>query len=133
MMRYLKVLASMLIAIAALHPTSATARNYDCTKAGNTNKAVCKEAAARAAPATPAATPAAPTTTTPTPGTVRHYDCTKAGNANKTVCKNAAAPVAAAAAPAVPARSIPASSPVTRSTTSDDIGPHSTGTRSSVQ
>ena len=115
MTRYLKVLASTLIAVAAFHATSATARNYDCTKAGNANKTVCKDAAASAAPATPAT--AAPATIT-TSATVRHYDCTKAGNANKTACKNATAPAAATAAPAIPAaRSNPASVPMTRSTT----------------
>ena len=30
---------------------SASARNYDCTKAGNANKAECKAAAAKPAPA----------------------------------------------------------------------------------
>jgi len=67
-------------------------RNYDCSKAGNANKTVCKNAAVPApAPAAPAAkaTPAA-----------RHYDCSKAGNANKAVCKSAAAAPAPTAAPA---------------------------------
>jgi hypothetical protein len=59
---------------------AASARNYDCTKAGNANKAACKAAAAPVAAAKPA--PAA-----------RNYDCTKAGNANKAACKAAAAPV----------------------------------------
>ena len=118
MTRYLKYLASTLIALAALHATSASARNYDCTKAGNANKAVCKDAAAKSAAATPAAAAAAPAPTTTTSATVRHYDCTKAGNANKVACKNAAAPVAATAAPVVPAaRSMPTSMPMTRSTT----------------
>ncbi|MDB5736716.1 MAG: hypothetical protein JWO65_384 [Sphingomonas bacterium] len=70
----------------------AQARNYDCTKAGNANKAFCKTAPAAPAPAAaPAAKPAATTT--------RHYDCSKAGNANKVVCKGSA-PLAPAAAPA---------------------------------
>lgn len=72
---------------ASLIATAAHAeRHYDCTKAGNANKAVCKNAAA--SPAAPAA-PAAPAST-------RHYDCSKAGNANKAVCKTAAASVPAA-------------------------------------
>jgi len=67
------------------------ARNYDCSKAGNANKIVCKNAAVPApAPAAPAAK-AAPT--------ARHYDCSKAGNANKAVCKSAAAVPAPTAAP----------------------------------
>ena len=78
------------------------ARHYDCSKAGNANKAVCKNAAAAASPAAPvpAATASAPAKPSKTE---RHYDCTKAGNANKTVCKGAApaaAPASAAAAPA---------------------------------
>ena len=55
-----------------------TERTYDCSKAGNKNKAVCKVAKAAAAPA-------AKQTTTAT--ATRHYDCTKAGNANKAACK----------------------------------------------
>ena len=108
MTRYAKVLGSALIALAALHATSAAARNYDCTKAGNANKAVCKNATPAAAPATPAPAampaPAAPAVTT----TARHYDCSKAGNANKAVCKGAAPASSAMAAPAVAA---PAAAP----------------------
>ncbi len=118
MTRYLKYLASTLIALAAFQATSATARNYDCTKAGNANKAVCKDAAAANSPATPGTATPVPATTTTTSATVRHYDCTKAGNANKAACKTAAAPVAATAAPAAPvARSAPASTPMSRATT----------------
>ena len=68
-------------------------RHYDCSKAGNANKTVCKNAAAAAASA-----PSAPATA-PVKAE-RHYDCSKAGNANKAVCKNAVA--AAAATPAAP-------------------------------
>ena len=115
MTRYLKYLASTLIALAAFQATAATARNYDCTKAGNANKAVCKDAAA-SAPATPAPATPAPATTTTTSATVRHYDCTKTGNANKMACKTA--PVAATAASTAPAaRSATASTPMTRTTT----------------
>ena len=49
-------------------------RNYDCAKAGNVNKAVCKSAATAVKPASKVAVP-------------RNYDCSKAGNANKAVCK----------------------------------------------
>nr|WP_255602628.1 hypothetical protein [Polymorphobacter megasporae] len=108
-----------MIAVAALHGASASARNYDCTKAGNANKAVCKDAAATAstpapAVAAPAVTPApmAPATTTTAATTVRHYDCTKAGNANKTACKGATATTPAPVA--TPATS---AAPMTRSTT----------------
>jgi len=68
------------------------ARNYDCSKAGNANKTVCKNAAQ-----------AAPDPAKPAPAT-RHYDCSKAGNANKSACKTAAATPAPtpAAAPAAP-------------------------------
>jgi len=77
----------------------AEARNYDCSKAGNANKAACKAAApAAAAPAAKASA-------------ARNYDCTKAGNANKTACKGAA--VAAAPAPAPVAKSMPAPTHVT--------------------
>ena len=123
MARYLTYLASTLIAVAAFHATSASARNYDCTKAGNANKAVCKDAAAGTAPAAPPVAPAAPASTKPKVATVRHYDCTKAGNANKTACKNAAAPVAAAAAPKAPAASAAsASSSMRRPATTAAVG-----------
>ena len=71
-------------------------RHYDCSKAGNANKTVCKNAAASAAPASsaPAAAPVK---------AERHYDCSKAGNANNAVCKN----TASAAAPASIARPVP--------------------------
>ena len=70
------------------------ARNYDCTKAGNANKAACKGAAPVVA-AKPAAKPVAkPVAAAAKPATVaaakpaeRNYDCTKAGNPNKTACK----------------------------------------------
>lgn len=107
MMRYAKVLGPALIALAALHATSASARNYDCTKAGNANKAVCKNAVPVAAPAAPA--PAAmPAPAAPVATTARHYDCSKAGNANKAVCKGVAPAGSVAAAPSAPsAASVP--------------------------
>ena len=76
---------------------AAAAKNYDCSKAGNANKAVCKAkaapAAASAKPATatkaaaPKSAPKAVATTTTTKTATRTYDCTKAGNANKAQCK----------------------------------------------
>jgi uncharacterized protein DUF3761 len=87
---------------------AAAAKNYDCSKPGNANKAVCKNAAkqaskaataatpakAKAAPAKPAETKVSSTTTTKTV-TQKNYDCSKAGNKNKAVCKSAATTAAA--------------------------------------
>ena len=102
MTRYVKVLGPTLIALAALHATAAAARNYDCSKAGNANKAVCKNATPAAATVTPTPAampaPAAPAAT----ATARHYDCSKAGNANKAVCKGVTPTSSVAAAPAAP-------------------------------
>jgi len=76
-----------------------TQRNYDCSKAGNRNKAVCKSAAT-------AATPVVKQTTVAT--TTRHYDCTKAGNAGKAQCKVSAATHQTASKPvAVPKSAAP--------------------------
>jgi hypothetical protein len=73
-------LRTAVLAIAISAPASSAhaqaARHYDCSKAGNANKAVCKSAA-----------PAAPVNVSIRTTTNRHYDCTKAGNANKAVCK----------------------------------------------
>ena len=80
-------------------PVLAAAKTYDCTKAGNANKAACKSAAQAAlkaakpaksnAAAKPALTRVSSTTTTRTV-TQKSFDCAKAGNANKAVCRNAA-------------------------------------------
>lgn len=67
-----------------------TERNYDCTKPGNKNKAVCKSA-----PVSPAKPIVKEATTTKA---TRNYDCSKPGNTNKTVCKTS---VAARPAPKV--------------------------------
>jgi len=72
------LLAPLVFSTAPAHAAT-TARNYDCTKPGNANKAVCKNAAA-AKPATAPATKA------------RNYDCSKPGNANKAACKSAVTP-----------------------------------------
>lgn len=101
-MNRLILTAALAVAFACVPsmPASAAAKNYDCTKAGNANKAVCKNAAksataaaakpAKAAPAAkPAQTKVSSTTTTKTV-TQRNYDCSKPGNANKAVCKSAA-------------------------------------------
>jgi large subunit ribosomal protein L22e/Meckel syndrome type 1 protein len=68
-----------------------TQKNYDCSKAGNKNKAVCKSAAA--SPAKPVAKQTTVATTT------RHYDCSKAGNANKQECKVSTASTQTASKP----------------------------------
>jgi hypothetical protein len=87
--------ASLILAAAP-----ASARDYDCSKPGNANKAACKTAAA------PAAAPAK---------AARNYDCSKAGNANKAACKTATTPapsqIAPAAAPAKAARNYDCSKP----------------------
>ena len=78
-----------------------TTKNYDCSKAGNKNKAVCKTAE------TTPAKPVAKQTTVAT--TTRHYDCTKAGNANKQECKVSTASTQTATKPAAEAK--PAAAP----------------------
>jgi len=77
-------------------PALAAAKNYDCSKPGNVNKAACR-GTVKAAPKAVAAKPAAaakpakapkPVATSNTSRTLtRSYDCTKAGNANKAQCK----------------------------------------------
>lgn len=98
------VLSASLLAAGA---AQAQARHYDCTKAGNANKAVCKGSAASPTP-TPSAVPMPKSATTPPPSasaTTKHYDCSKAGNANKAVCKGTAQTLSAAApAPAITAQ-----------------------------
>jgi large subunit ribosomal protein L22e/Meckel syndrome type 1 protein len=94
------------VSFASSSPAFAAAKNYDCTKAGNANKAVCKgavkaataatkpaPASAKSMPAKPAATKVSSTTTTKTV-TEKNYDCSKPGNANKAVCKSASASAA---------------------------------------
>lgn len=75
--------------VAAPAAVATAPRHYDCSKAGNANKAACKGTSV-AAPATPSASRTTKTTTT-TKTSERHYDCTKPGNANKAPCKTAAA------------------------------------------
>ena len=91
------ILAAALAAgctIASTTPALAVAKNYDCSKAGNANKAACKSAGpAAAAPKAAATAKAAPAKAAPkvaattTRSVTRSYDCTKAGNANKAQCK----------------------------------------------
>lgn len=86
--------------IVPVTPAAAATRHYDCSKAGNANKAACKSAATAATTAVtkapahtakPSTTKVSSTTTTKTV-TQRNYDCSKAGNKNKAVCKSAATP-----------------------------------------
>ena len=88
-------IAATAFAMLALAGTSAEARNYDCSKAGNANKAACK--ATQGAAAKPIS-PALPRTATVAikPVAVRNYDCTKLGNRFRKQCR-AAAPVLPAA------------------------------------
>lgn len=98
--------AAPLLLLAA--PSGAASRNYDCSKAGNANKTVCKTAAAKPA-IQPAAQPkpSKPKVVAASAPKARNYDCSKAGNRNKAACKAAATPTptakstqARAAAPA---------------------------------
>lgn len=74
--------APLILSASSATAQAPAARNYDCSKAGNANKAACKTAAPAAKPmSAPAAKPAA----------ARNYDCSKPGNANKAACKSAVA------------------------------------------
>jgi hypothetical protein len=83
------LVAALLVPVGiAASPAAAATRHYDCSKAGNANKAACKTAATKATQAAPESRTTTKSTTTKT--TARHYDCTKAGNANKAACRTAA-------------------------------------------
>ena len=98
MRRLLSLTVIALCAPLLLAAGPASARNYDCTKAGNANKAECKAAAAKPAAKPAAAKPAAAAAKAPAKTAAakpaataeRNYDCSKAGNANKAACKGAA-------------------------------------------
>jgi large subunit ribosomal protein L22e/Meckel syndrome type 1 protein len=107
-MKTLFIAAPLALAFGLIpHAASAAARNYDCSKPANANKAVCKDVlktaqvaakttaqeARKPSPggAKAAATMVCSTTTTQTK-TERSYDCSKPGNKNKPVCKAAATP-----------------------------------------
>jgi hypothetical protein len=104
------ILAAALAAgcmLASSAPALAVAKNYDCTKSGNANKAVCKgKPASAAAPAKPA--PAAKATASTTKTVSRSYDCTKAGNANKAQCKSSTTVATSVTKPAAKAAPAPA-------------------------
>ena len=100
-MNHLMIAALGAVLVSIGSPAPAAPRTYDCSKPGNANKAVCKNAAkaaataaaksAPAAKAKPSATKVSSTTVTKTV-TERNYDCSKPGNKNKPVCKAAATP-----------------------------------------
>ena len=94
-MKKLLVLAGLVLGTVTL-ASPASARNYDCTKAGNANKAACKAPVARAS-ATAKTTRSAVTTRTAAsaPLSALHYDCSKPGNKTKADCRSAATPAAA--------------------------------------
>ncbi len=105
---------------------AAKGMTYDCTKAGNKNKAACKNVTQGgvAAPAKPmaAAKPAASAKATPVnavgaPKTPMNYDCTKAGNKNKAVCQNVVVPPAGVTA----AKPAPAAMPIAAARTSATV------------
>lgn len=134
-MRNLVKLLPVVLAAGLIFTAPANARNYDCSKAGNANKAACKTpvvAPAKPAKATPASKPVATrnydcskpgnankavcksAAAAPAPATTRNYDCTKPGNANKTVCKGIASTPASstsASSASRPATQRPASAP----------------------
>ena len=112
----LRMLPAALTA-ALLFVAPSYARNYDCSKAGNANKAVCKNAAT---PTLPAPTVAPVSKGAPATSATRHYDCSKAGNANKVVCKGAA--------PTPPPATTPTPSPASSSHASAPTAPAATRT-----
>src|SRR5512140_3246322 len=107
----------LVLGAALLLAVPAQGRNYDCTKAGNANKAACKGQTTTNATSTTTTAKSKSTTGTTA---ARHYDCSKPGNANKAVCKGngAAAPVAAPAPHPKPAPVVHTASTTQRTTTS---------------
>ena len=104
-------LATTVYAAPPVAAPAAKPMNYDCTKAGNKNKAACKSVAVAPKPmaAAPAMAPKAamaPAAMAAKPAAKpMNYDCTKAGNKNKAACKNVVvAPTAAPVAAMAPAK-----------------------------
>ncbi|MBT2187206.1 DUF3761 domain-containing protein [Sphingobium nicotianae] len=97
MLRLMKWIPAI-IGAGLMFTAPAQARNYDCSKAGNANKAACKTTSPAPAKAAPAKAAAAAPAATAKPVATRNYDCSKAGNANKAACKTAAAVVPSPAA-----------------------------------
>ena len=88
-----------------------TERTYDCSKAGNKTKSVCKSAAV---------TPSKPVVKqTTTAVATRNYDCSKAGNATKQACKTSVvAHEATVAKPVAATRTLPSRPAVAAAPTS---------------
>lgn len=87
------------LALSATPASAQAARNYDCSKAGNANKAACKGKVPAPAPA-PKSTPKPVVAATPA---ARNYDCSKVGNATKAACKGKVVATPAPAPKAAPA------------------------------
>ena len=118
-MNRLILTALMAAGVVGLSAAPAAARTYDCSKAGNANKAECKAGAkpAKAAAAKPTAAKSVKAAAKPAPAkataaktatvamtktvvkTERNYDCRLRGNKNKAACKTVAAPAAKPMAP----------------------------------
>ncbi len=101
-------LATIVYAAPPAMAPAAKTMNYDCTKAGNKNKAACKTVVVAPKPmaAAPAMAPkaaVAPAMAAKPAAKPMNYDCTKAGNKNKAACKNVVVAPAVAMAPAKPA------------------------------
>ena len=78
-------------AIAIFGVSPASARNYDCTKAGNVNKTACKTPGATSVVTSKASKTVARSQTKTSPASAaRNYDCSKAGNRNKVACQSGA-------------------------------------------
>lgn len=95
-----KIAVALAFATAAFMASAnpALARNYDCSKAGNANKAVCKGKA----PAPNMAPAMAPASTSASMARPRVYDCTKTLNRFRAQCRASAATAPARSlAPAV--------------------------------
>lgn len=92
-MKNLMVLLGLALGLSTL-AAPATARNFDCTKAGNANKAVCKKPIAKPA-AGPKKSKTVVSSAITTNSTSRHFDCSKLGNKSKAVCKTSANPTSA--------------------------------------
>lgn len=92
MTRFVPILLAALLSAGAASAAPAATRTYDCAKAGNATKAVCKGTATTAKAQKPVARKAAIAAKTvvkqaTTTVTTRNYDCAKAGNATKAQCR----------------------------------------------
>lgn len=126
-MKTVLIAASIALSL-ALAPSQAAARSYDCSKPGNANEAVCKNAAKTttksAKPSKSNVTPAKVSPTTAAQSKkVRTYDCTKRGNANKAQCKASASTELTPAKPVAQPRPATRVSPTSRTTGSLDSNP----------